>query len=282
MTGIGVVKSGRMTSILLMTFVAWGCVAPTARQPGDTVLPYPFAKDSFRIRINDLATDAGESDTIHVVYYADGSLKSGTQMENRIDEYRSGLNKRNYVFVSIAHFGQYRVKRRRDFIAPSVKTAGGYRAVSENYGQADSFYSFLAQTIIPLAEKKFSGHVIERSFVGHSLGGLFATYLLVHDDSLFSNLYALSPSLWIDDYYILQDESRQQQRLNRSKKNFRVSCGSREDLNRIEAGVRRMGDILQKRNYPGIHYQVKVHEGKTHNSAVEPALKEIFDDFVRR
>lgn len=268
-------------SILLSALLLWGCIAATTKQPGDRIIPYPFAKDSFLVRINNLAAGAGPSDTVHVVYYADESLKSGKQMGKLIDEYRDQLTKKNYVFVGIAHFGQYRVKRRRDFIAPSVKTDHGYKGVSDSYGQADSFYFFLKHTVMPAVEKDFEGRIIRRSFIGHSLGGLFATYLLVKDDSLFSNLYALSPSLWIDDYHILEYESLHQAKLRERKKQFWISCGSREDLNRIESGVKRMADTLQKRAYPGMLSHVKIYEGETHNSSVEPALREIVSGFIK-
>ncbi|MEO5563827.1 MAG: alpha/beta hydrolase-fold protein, partial [Chitinophagaceae bacterium] len=94
-----------------------------------------------------------------------------------------------------------------------------------NYGQADTFYSFLRDHIIPLGEQKDAGQVIERSFIGHSLGGLFAAYLLARGDTLFTNLYALSPALWIDEYHILNYESKQQAKLRSLRKNIWVSCG---------------------------------------------------------
>jgi predicted alpha/beta superfamily hydrolase len=269
----------RVFSVFVL--LAWGCIAHTKKQPGDIVVAYPFAKDSFLVRINDLAANAGPGDTIHVVYYADGSLKSGKQMEAIIEKYRTELSKKNYVFAGIAHFGQYRVKRRRDFISPSVRTAGGYKGSSDNYGQADSFYYFLQHTIMPLAEKKFSGHIIERSFIGHSLGGLFAAYLLVNGDSLFNNLYALSPALWIDGYHILDYESSQQDKLNKLEKNIWISCGSRETFNRIKTSVDRIRDTLHKRKYTGIGYTVKMYEGKTHNSSVGPTLEEIAGVFLK-
>lgn len=254
-------------------------MAATKKQPGDAILPYPFASDSFLIRVTNVANHVKQGDTVHIVYYADGSLKSGKQMEELIGENRNELGQKNYVFVGIAHFGQYRVKRRRDFIPPSVKTNNGFAGVSHNYGQADSFYHFLRHGVIPVVEKQFSGHVVERSYIGHSLGGLFATYLLLNDDSLFTNLYALSPSLWIDGYQILDYESTQQDKLSGLRRNLWISCGSRETVNRIRHSVSRFSDTLNKRRYPGIHYQVRTYEGKTHHSSVGPALQEIIATF---
>lgn len=266
--------------IILLVLVVIGCTSHTKRQPGDIVLPYPAAKDSFLIHINDLATTASERDTIHIVYYADGSLKSGKQMQELITQHSTALSKKNYVFVGLSHYGFYRSKRRRDFITPSVKTGSGYKGVSDDYGQADNFYSFLGDEIIPLAEKKYAGHPISRSYIGHSLGGLFAAYLFVKGDELFDNVYALSPSLWIDNYHILNYEREQQSKLRTLKKNVWISCGSSETINRIKGGVERIEDTLAIRQYPGIKYTIKMYDGHSHNSSVAPTLKDIFNSFL--
>lgn len=120
----------RLIALLLVTV---SCASPVIEQPGDIVLTYPAAKDSFLVHIKDLATNAGKQDTIHMVYYPDGSLKSGKQMQELITQHSTALSKKNYVFVALSHYGFFRSKWRRDFITPSVKTGNGYKGVSENY-----------------------------------------------------------------------------------------------------------------------------------------------------
>lgn len=263
----------------LLAAILCGCMAHTEKRPGDIVIDYPFAKDSFLVRVTDLALNPQLSDTIHIVYYADESLKSGKQVEKLIEQYKAVLLKKNYVFVGIGHFGYFRSKRRRDFISPSVESPKGLIGKNDNYGQADTFYRFLKTKIIPVAEQKFKGYIIQRSFIGHSLGGLFATYMLVNGDILFDNLYALSPSIWIDDYHLLGYESSQQEHIRKIQKRFWISCGGAEDWNKIKTGVRKINDTLDKRRYPGIQYQVKIYKGETHNSAVSPELRDIFAVF---
>jgi predicted alpha/beta superfamily hydrolase len=266
--------------IIILAFIFVSCTVNTQKRPGDIVIPYPAAQDSFLIHITNLSENAGSGDTIHFVYYPDESLKSGRHMEELIETNRQQLLKKNYVFVGIAHYGSYRVKRRRDFIAPSVKTDKGYIGESPTYGQADTFFTFLKGTILPLAENKFKGHPVLRSFIGHSLGGLFATYLLIHDDSVFHDLYALSPAVWIDDYEIMEKESANKDRMMSYSKNIWISCGSDEIINRIRHSVATLEDSLRKREYPGIHYSVKLYDGENHNSSVMPAMKEIFAGWV--
>jgi hypothetical protein len=266
--------------IPVFSLILIACTVNTQKRQGDIVLPYPVANDSFLVHITDLSGNAKAKDTIHFVYYPDESLKSGKHMEELIEVNRERLQGKHFVFAGMAHYGQYRVKRRRDFIAPSVKTDKGYIGVSDTYGQADTFFSFLKGTIIPLAETKFNGHPIKRSFIGHSLGGLFAAYLLIHDDSMFHDLYALSPALWIDNYQILKKESEDKERIRSYDKNIWISCGGNETLNRIRRSVSNIDDSLKNRNYPGIHYTVKIYDGENHNSSVMPAMKEIFANWV--
>ena len=269
-----------MKFFFILAIMTCSCMVHTKKQPGDIIVSYPFANDSFLIRVTDLAVNAKLQDTIHIVYYSDESLKSGKQTEKTIEKYKNSLLEKNYVFAGFAHFGYFRSKRRRDFISPSIKTANGYIGKNADYGQADTFYHLLKNKIIPVVEEKFSGHPVKRSFIGHSLGGLFATYLLVNGDSLFNDLYALSPSLWIDDYHILNYENLEQDKLMKRRKDYWISCGGSETLNKIRQSVGRMKDSLAIRRYPGIHhYRVKVYDGKTHNSAVAPALDDIFKDF---
>lgn len=270
-----------MKFFFIPIIVLCSCKVHTKKQPGDIIVPYPFANDSFLIRVTNLAENAKLQDTIHIVYYSDESLKSGKQTEKMIEKYKTGLLPKNYVFAGFAHFGYFRSKRRRDFISPSVKTATGYIGLNADYGQADTFYHLLKNKIIPVVEDKFSGHPVKRSFIGHSLGGLFATYLLVNNDSLFTNLYALSPSLWIDDYHILRYEHSKEDKLMKIKKDYWISCGSSEVINKIRQSVKRMEDTLAIRKYPGIYYRVKVYDKETHSSAVTPALDDIFKSFLK-
>jgi predicted alpha/beta superfamily hydrolase len=249
------------------------------KQSGDIIVPYPIAKDSFLIRVTNLAAQFDEKDTIHIVYYTDASLKSGGQIETMIERHKGGLLHKKYVFVGIAHFGYFRSKRRRDFIPPSTKTADGFTGKNNNYGQANIFYQLLKNNIMPVVEEKFSRNPIDRSFIGHSLGGLFSIYLLTNNDSLFKNLYALSPSLWIDNYHILNYESSQQEKLVKVRKDVWISCGSAETFNKIRSGVKRLEDTLLVRKFSGINYRIKIYDRKTHKSAVNPSLEDIFKGF---
>ena len=109
------------------------------------------------------------------------------------------------------------------------------------------------------------------SILGHSLGGLFAFYCLFKNDTIFKNYYALSPSLWVDNYSIYKfNRLAEKDPVN---KYLYFSSGSLEIFNRIKAGTNEMDLFLQKQNYPGLSYKYEIHGGKTHNSQVENSLE---------
>lgn len=119
---------------LLFVFlvIVCGCKARAKKLPGDFIVRYPYANDSFLVRVTDLTTNVQAKDTIHFVYYVDESLKSGKQMEQMIEKYKPALAQKGYAFVGIAHFGYFRSKRRRDFISPSVKAEKGFIGRNDN------------------------------------------------------------------------------------------------------------------------------------------------------
>ncbi len=69
-------------------------------------------------------------------------------------------------------------------------------------GGADTFLLVLEQEIIPFIDSLFRTNN-SRTIAGHSLGGLFATYVLLEKPRLFSNYIIASPAAWWDDDILL-------------------------------------------------------------------------------
>jgi len=99
------------------------------------------------------------------------------------------------IVVGIAN-----VDRKRDFTAPSNNEKDNEYLPTN--GGAGAFTKFIREEVQPLIEKRYptSG---ERSIIGQSLGGLFATETLFIEPSLFDNYFIVSPSLWWDDESLL-------------------------------------------------------------------------------
>src|SRR5258706_3938989 len=70
-------------------------------------------------------------------------------------------------------------------LPPEISEAGG----------AESFLGFIGDELLPYIDRRYRTAPL-RVLVGHSLGGLFATYALSHRPELFIGYVLLEPSLW--------------------------------------------------------------------------------------
>lgn len=72
---------------------------------------------------------------------------------------------------------------------------------SDEHG-ASRFLAFLEQELLPLIEHQYRASSY-RLLAGHSFGGLFATYALLHS-SRFQAFLALDPSLWWENEWVVE------------------------------------------------------------------------------
>ncbi|MCI5055463.1 MAG: alpha/beta hydrolase-fold protein [Flavobacteriales bacterium] len=70
------------------------------------------------------------------------------------------------------------------------------------------FYDFLKEELIPLIEQNYSVDHNNRALMGHSLSAYFCLFQMFkfREDPLFSNVIALSPSLWWSNLEIIEME----------------------------------------------------------------------------
>lgn len=67
-------------------------------------------------------------------------------------------------------------------------------------GHADEFAAFIGDELRPWIAETYGDCSRNLTCFGHSLGGLFATHLLLTQPELFNHYIVSSPSLWWDDY----------------------------------------------------------------------------------
>lgn len=85
-----------------------------------------------------------------------------------------------------------------------------HSALFEKSGHADDFVQFLSEELKPWLSKKFPHAANDMTYFGHSLGGLFGTYVLLTQTTLFDRYILSSPSLWWDRelmFHIEQERS---------------------------------------------------------------------------
>jgi uncharacterized protein len=241
-----------------------------------------FVKDSFDVYVSLPEGYENSDGSFHTIYYMDANLKSGKAMRQAILTHRQKGAAINAIFVGVGHFSNYRVLRRRDLITPFV-AAPNDSLVSdeENFGHCEEFYSFLQQELIPAIEQQYRCNR-DRSFVGHSLGGLFAFYCLFKKEHLFRNHVALSPALWINYNNIYSFERKYHSYSHSLDATLYLCTGTKETFNKILRGGRDMKDSLEKRNYANLTFNYKEFEGESHNSEVPKALEMILPKLVAK
>ncbi len=99
------------------------------------------------------------------------------------------------ILVGIAN-----VDRRRDLTFPT--TVAKDKEEFPTTGGSSNFRRFLAEELLPYVDAQYRTRP-ERMLIGQSLGGLFATEVLLEQPALFQQYLIVSPSLWWDNGSLL-------------------------------------------------------------------------------
>lgn len=99
--------------------------------------------------------------------------------------------------------------RSRDYTPsnPLLKPGANTRTLTaEIYGEAATYRDFIERQVFPLIAKNYRADMQRRIFAGHSLGGLFGSFVLLTKPTMFQSYILSSPSLWFDKREILRYE----------------------------------------------------------------------------
>ncbi|MFT5214237.1 MAG: putative alpha/beta superfamily hydrolase [Patiriisocius sp.] len=132
-----------------------------------------------------------------VVFVLDGEVFLPTV--NDVQNYYSGGFTPEMVIIGISNDKN----RMRDLTTSKVTEVYGSPFKQEN-GEAVNFSKFIETELIPFVENKYPVTNF-RTLIGHSYGGLFALYSLVHHPELFSNYLAIDPSLDWDNQQLFKE-----------------------------------------------------------------------------
>lgn len=77
----------------------------------------------------------------------------------------------------------------------------------EPSGRGEEFKHFLRDELLPWLQERFPRATRNVTYFGHSLGGLFGTYVMLTEPELFDRYVLSSPSLWWDDYVAFRIEA---------------------------------------------------------------------------
>lgn len=112
--------------------------------------------------------------------------------------------------------------RVRDY-TPSIN-----RAWQQQTGGAHQHMEFIENSVINYMENNYRADPNDRTFIGNSLGGLFATYILLTKPQLFKNYIIGSPSYWFDNKYIFKLEASKLDKQKHINANVFIAIGERE------------------------------------------------------
>ena len=195
-----------------------------------------------------------------VLYAADANVEFGTVVETA----RVFAEIPELVIVGIGYpdFGQgfAWVPRALDLTTtPDPKAPG-------TAGGAAGFLQFIRNDLVPYIERTYNvGR--DRAWFGHSFGGLFGIYAILHNEGLFGRFVIGSPSLWQGRETIQADEKAFAATGKPLAAKVFFSVGL------LEPGVM-AGDLrafiagLDQRHYKDLEYQVRYFEGETHLSVI--------------
>ncbi|TQV89177.1 alpha/beta hydrolase-fold protein [Aliikangiella coralliicola] len=180
--------------LIVLILVASGsfsniCDAQTARNSLESLVVESAAlKEKRLIYVSKPLGYANSEERYSVVYVLDG--ESSIDYTKAVAEmlYQSGFPK--LIVVAIPN-----TIRGRDL------TPSAWREAQDG-GGAENFLRFIKQELIPVIDKKYRTDNY-RVLIGHSLGGLFATYALVKETQLFNALIAISPSVFYNDFSVM-------------------------------------------------------------------------------
>ncbi len=189
------------------------------------------------------------------------------------------------IVVGIAYDGppRYRLHRTRDY-TPSFVPDGAYGPEYQRHsGGGVKFLRFLQDELVPAIETTYRATPGDRTVVGHSFGGLFASFALFEKPGLFPRVIAVSPSLWYDDRFLFRRERTFGETSRRLAARVYYGVGSREvnphrsmvaDLEAFSAQVRGRG-------YLGLGLRADMLADETHNTvfprALSNGLRFVFD-----
>jgi len=152
-------------------------------------------------------------------------------------------------------------------------------------GGADAFLKVLRTELVPYIDADFRTDPHDRMIVGHSFGGLFATYAMLSAPGLFQHFLVVSPSLWYGDRMIFALAAGYAKQHTSLTADVFYGIGSFEnhpDLAMVD-DMKAFDAELTAAHLAGYHSTSMVFDGDIHNSVFPAALERglrVLDNFA--
>ena len=164
-----------------------------------------YAKHDYLIQIS-VPTGEAPSEGFPVLYVLDGNatFDSAANIAKSIGSAANRLGLSPVAIVAIGYPKQstFDVEKRALDYTPEASTEFQKQA-KYSYGGADQFIQFIEKELKPAIQTKIKVNPQQQSLFGHSFGGLFVLHTVMTHPETFQRYIAASPSLWFDNYALL-------------------------------------------------------------------------------
>jgi len=154
------------------------------------------------------------------------------------------------------------------------------KAYAERSGGAEQYTQFLRDELMPALQKKYrvSPYTV---VTGHSLSGLYTSYLATHHSDFINAAISVSPSLWWDDFALINDIKAAEQEAEKPAVRWFVSMAN--EPNEMAESYERLLNVLEAKPESAFNWESKQFPNETHDSTplignVE-GLKSVFRGF---
>lgn len=221
-----------------------------------------------------------------VVYVTDPRFVFGSAVESARNHAIDGRMP-SVILVGVGYPGpqthdSIMVVRSRDFSITSDPNTQGFPGWAERveWGGADQFLDFLQTELIPFVDANYRT-TEDQTYVGHSGGGLFGTYVLLRAPEAFDRYLISSPSVWYDDEAILGVEEQYAKEYAHLPARVFLSVGGEEG----ESMLRGMDELTERlRRYQGLDLTTHIFPEQMHygvwTEAANLGLRLLFQEEV--
>jgi predicted alpha/beta superfamily hydrolase len=168
---------------------------------------------------------------------------------------------------------RWRDNRDRDF-TPSKLDKKKYMELipgnPDSAGGAGNFLNFIKIELIPYIESHYRADTSSRGYFGHSYGGLFGVYAMAVEPGLFKKYIIGSPSLWYDDFSLI-DMLSSMPRGDLEIEKVYTSVGDKEPPDMLKS-FSRLKNWLRKNGLTSREVKSETVTGETHRSSVVHCL----------
>ncbi|MDZ7938993.1 MAG: alpha/beta hydrolase-fold protein [Rhodoferax sp.] len=148
-------------------------------------------------------------------------------------------------------------------------------------GRADAFSAFLDAQLLPWLEAQQGHAYTEIGLFGHSYGGLFTLYKLLHQPARFNAFFSISPSLWWGNGWLLDRLGPVAQQcagrsvflgIGADERAMPGADATRVDLHKARDVQGRFARLVHEFQLHNVACTAETYAGEDHGSVLYPAL----------